>query len=65
MKVVGTANYYIVKHTGGRRVLNQYYIAEEGDDLLTGAETMIHWGVLDHNFPVVKDDKFYNTIQKE
>ena len=65
MKVVGTENYYIVKHTGGRRVLNQFYITEEGDDLLIGAETMIRWRVLDPNFPAVKDDKFYNTIQKE
>ena len=64
MKVVGTANYYTVKHTGGRRVLNQFYFTEEGDDLLIGAETMIRQGVLDPNFPAFKDEKFYNTIQK-
>ena len=60
VKIVGTEN------PGGKRVLKQFWIAEDMDmemdmNLLIGTEMMKCCGVLDPDFPVVKEEMFYNS----
>ena len=56
------AEYFKAKKTGGKRVLDKFWIAKdmEGDVLLIGIKTMIPWGVLDPDF---SDERFYSSEQ--
>ena len=61
VNIIGWSDYFVSPTENGERQLYKSFIRKgiEYDDLLTGANTMCKLRVINQNFPVIDEKKFY------